>query len=88
MDHQGLALDELISRAESNMNAIASALCKDEASAEGLIEFDIQLNSGVAATHDRFADVSQWLQEPRRCPGTGILLDNTITGSDWEGEVQ
>jgi hypothetical protein len=77
MSRQNIALDDLISRSESRVAAYAETLSKDETRVTGFIDFDIPLQSSAAASQDDLSEVTQWLQQPRRYPGSGVLLDNT-----------
>jgi hypothetical protein len=73
----GIALDNLMSRAESDVAVNAEVLEMDEARVTGFIDFDIPFNGSPVATWDDLADMTRWLQQPRRYSGTGVLMDNT-----------
>lgn len=77
MSRGSIALDNLMSRAESDVAVNAKVLGTDEARVTGFIDFDIPFNGSPVATWDDLADVTRWLQQPRRYSGTGVLMDNT-----------
>lgn len=77
MSREDVALDELISRSESRAAVSAEILSSSAAPVEALIDFDIPLALSPIASQSDLADVTQWLQQPRLFPGTGVLLDNT-----------
>jgi hypothetical protein len=77
VSRQDIALDELISRSESDVEVHAEVLSQDEARVAGFIDFDIPFRSSPVTDQDDLSDVTQWLQQPRRYPGGGVLLDNT-----------
>jgi hypothetical protein len=66
-----------MSRAESDVAVNAKVLGTDEARVTGFIDFDIPFNGSPVTKWDDLADVSRWLQQPRRYFGTGVLMDNT-----------
>ena len=77
MSRQAIALDDLISRSESEVAAYTETLSQDEARVAAFIDFDIPLLFSPVTSRDDLFDVTQWLQQPRRYPGSGVLLDNT-----------
>jgi hypothetical protein len=80
VSRQSIALDNLVSRAESDVAAAAQTLTADradEARVVGFIDFNIPLHSPAVISRDDLTDVTQWLQQPRRHSGSGVLLDNT-----------
>lgn len=90
MNRQEVALDNFISRSESKAAAYAEILRVDEARVTGFVEFDIPVTLSPVTRRNDMADVAQWLQQPRRYSGSGVLLDNTtivtltslLTGDD------
>jgi hypothetical protein len=71
------ALADLTLRAESKVDDCISDLRDDHPRVDGYVDFNIPVKSGVIDSQDNLAEVTNWLQEPRRHQGSGVLLDNT-----------
>jgi hypothetical protein len=78
MNRQDVALDDFIRRSESRAVIAAETLALDDARVTAFIEFNIPINQlSPVGNRSDLVDLVQWLQQPRRFPGTGVLLDNT-----------
>jgi hypothetical protein len=77
MSIKSSALDNVIRRAESEVGAYAETLSRDEPRVAGYVDFGIPLTSRFLNSQEDLAEVTEWLTQPRRYEGSGILLDNT-----------
>jgi hypothetical protein len=77
MSLEDTALADLTRRVESNVDDCVRNLGDDHPRVDGYIDFNIPIHSGVIDSPDDLIEVKDWLQEPRRHQGSGVLLDNT-----------